>query len=83
MTKLKPCPFCGGEAYYDADNVVEYNGHEHQHGYIGCKNCDFEIWSDTPCSCCHDITEDVVNKWNARTEPTPALDTVSEAPANE
>ena len=36
--RLKPCPFCGGEAKWG--NVL--------HNYIECKECGFEtIWYDT------------------------------------
>lgn len=57
MSKLKPCPFCGGEA-------TIYNGNGNCFGYIsiGCSDCGFVIKEFLV-----DFSEDdVVNKWGTR-----------------
>lgn len=48
MTKLKPCPFCGGKATKIAAAVTRecrgYSGyHNYSHAITGCSECDFEI----------------------------------------
>lgn len=76
---LKPCPFCGGEAYSDVcDRLIN----------IGCKNCDYHLHfggllrskcrypelSKTHPSVSElefyykDAHEDAVKKWNTRME---------------
>lgn len=41
--KLKPCPFCGGEAVYIIDkNYIRCTAHEWQFG-IKCTNCMVEL----------------------------------------
>lgn len=52
-SKLKPCPFCGGEAKIVANC---YNQH-----YICCKKCKCAFWAD------YTRKEDAVNGWNRRT----------------
>jgi DNA-directed RNA polymerase subunit RPC12/RpoP len=37
--KLKPCPFCGGEAYL-ASNCYAQN-------YVRCPNCGATVWGKT------------------------------------
>lgn len=56
--KLKPCPFCGGEAVY----VQLYSdGKKESRGYVKCK---------ASPSCCEQtivtIRETVCEKWNRR-----------------
>ena len=54
MTKLKPCPFCGGKAVLD-----EYNGRECTCYHIECPQCHIGtqvMYSETM----------VVDKWNRR-----------------
>ena len=66
MIELKPCPFCGGEAYYS------YIGD----GYwiVRCFDCQAEVKYYMGVFGCFDSSgmkqgrEEVVNKWNARAE---------------
>ena len=62
-TDLKPCPFCGGQAYY----TRSVNGS--QMHYVGCSTCGFEFkaqevhHADTSLDC---LTRDIVAAWNQR-----------------
>ena len=51
MIKLKPCPFCGGEAELFG---IESNGIF----YVECSNCDANNNFDTP--------EKAISAWNKR-----------------
>lgn len=55
MEKLKPCPFCGGEAVMQAPNM-------HHVTCIACRDCMVSSKWGKP--------EDVVAMWNKRVEPT-------------
>lgn len=59
-TKLLPCPFCDGEAFYRPDHTTE-NVHT-----VCCVHCDY--WISDRCS-----TADCIEHWNTR--PTPSIDT--------
>lgn len=37
--KLMPCPFCGGEAFVEADGVGEYHGRGHVDVCVECRSC--------------------------------------------
>ena len=54
MTKLKPCPFCGGE--------VEYGITWGSVRYIQCKNCNIKISG-------FNSKKDLINAWNNRPDP--------------
>lgn len=60
MDKLKPCPFCGGEAILE-----EIPGNpDSKDAYCwaaGCKECDIGWYGDTK--------EDAIEKWNRRLDP--------------
>ena len=53
--KLKPCPFCGGEAFFR--EIVEYGVK------VVCKNC----WNESKFY--HDEIDAII-AWNKRTQPT-------------
>lgn len=53
--KLKPCPFCGGEAFFH--KIVEYGVK------VVCKNC----WNESKFY--HDEIDAII-AWNSRVEPT-------------
>ena len=58
-TKLKPCPFCGGEAYKRIAFPVDPDGMEMNMYIVGCKTCDIEfswLWDE----------ECVMELWNNR-----------------
>lgn len=64
MSKLKPCPFCGGEAKIRGYRTFT----ERVHGivdkyYIECKACHIE----TPISKNSEHIDDVLEYWNRRT----------------
>lgn len=78
-TKLKPCPFCGGEAVYIIyKNYIRVTAHEWQFG-IKCTNCmielpmrDFIVTVDMNSNGEIVVTEDERGKaadmWNRRAE---------------
>ena len=69
MTRLKPCPFCGGEAELDSNiSFREFvSGEISRAVSVYCRSCSAEITvcvPDVP-----DITpEQVADMWNSRVE---------------
>lgn len=60
--KLKPCPFCGGEAYtYTATN--NENGLKRKYWLVHCKEC--ELNYPTSKNKCF-TEEEAINFWNER-----------------
>lgn len=58
-TKLKPCPFCGGEAHKRIAFPVDEDGLEMNMYIVGCKFCGIEfswLWNE----------ECAVELWNTR-----------------
>jgi Lar family restriction alleviation protein len=57
--ELKPCPFCGGEAYktesVNGDNMV----------YVGCGPCGIHFKAQKDCTN-GKLTRDVIAAWNRR-----------------
>ncbi len=64
--KLKPCPFCGGEADYDWGSTSDIGGALHQNGRVNCtnSNCDASIDVDSIDDNMSD--KDLIAKWNNR-----------------
>ncbi len=62
--KLKPCPFCGGEADYDWGSTSDIGGALHQNGWVNCtnSNCDASIDVDSIDDNMSD--KDLIAKWN-------------------
>ena len=63
MTELKPCPFCGGEAYIkeesDSFSFIQY--------VARCKNCLVEVRVDTDMTKSFEYNrQKVIEKWNNR-----------------
>lgn len=59
MADLKPCPFCGGEAYQKTAYPCDPDGLEMNMYIVGCKNCDIEfsrLWNEAA----------VIEAWNTR-----------------
>jgi Lar family restriction alleviation protein len=59
MTDLKPCPFCGGEAYQKTAFPHDEDGLEMNLYIVGCKICDIEfswLWDK----------EVAIRLWNTR-----------------
>lgn len=63
--ELKPCPFCGGEAVFNAHATAEDIGNGmvcRTLAVIECPRCEFCI--------AHETDEEAVAAWNARAERT-------------
>lgn len=59
MTELKPCPFCGGEGTYSADNRITDDAF---FAYVECDTCH--------CTSAYaDTAAQAINAWNNR-QPT-------------
>lgn len=56
MIKLKPCPFCGGEAYFDKD--------DHGWQWIECGKC--HVATSQRASLMEDCKPLLAEAWNAR-----------------
>lgn len=57
--KLKPCPFCGGEAHKRIAFPVDSDGMEMNMYIVECENCDIgfsRLWDE----------EEVIEAWNTR-----------------
>lgn len=65
--KLKPCPFCGGEAEYGANSVQGYE-------YVRCASCKARTWS------CYETKEQAAQAWNTRAERTCHLERIPYEP---
>jgi len=60
MTKLKPCPFCGGRA----EQISNYNMHA---CCLSCKNPDSEYkHTAIQCLCCRGVMMGTPEQWNRR-----------------
>ena len=57
MTKLKPCPFCGGEAY-----IAHRRDERFWNYYCGCVDCGVETLG-------HDRKKEAIEAWNRRPSP--------------
>ena len=61
-TKLKSCPFCGGEAEYDKETKFDHHGDMYTNHYVWCsypKNgCGARIYGNSK--------NEVINLWNTR-----------------
>lgn len=55
MTELKPCPFCGSEAYVIIRDVDDWTP------WIRCKGCGVE-------TDCFDSAEEAIEAWNRRVD---------------
>lgn len=62
--KLKPCPFCGGEAIISAYHNTEMKRMKY---YATCCN---EKCSINPAGKAKDTIKEAVNDWNTREEKT-------------
>lgn len=60
METLKPCPFCGGKAFYMEDCSDDFMG------WIQCEDCE----ADGPCPAPYKNNRDQAMKlWNTRKPP--------------
>ena len=59
MTKLKPCPFCGGEAYICRTDFLN------SESFYGVRCCDCESSSSQQ----YDTELEAIKAWNTRYEP--------------
>lgn len=72
MTDLEPCPFCGGEAEWDAEITEEYNGTSYRELILRCRNCLLIMspmygmsYDDSP-EREERIRQDLIGRWNRR-----------------
>lgn len=69
MTKLKPCPFCGSEAYHYAPGPIDH--------HVACRNhkgCGAEVTGDSE--------EEAIDAWNTRAETNVTADETNGTPAD-
>ena len=75
LIKLKPCPFCGGEASIKADAHTDYQDPTTFHVYAKCESCgasapgvacEFRVKGDYM-----DVYNAAANQWNERAEQQP------------
>lgn len=60
MNELKPCPFCGGEAWIDEFQQEHFNRPKLEYVWsIECKECAFS-------SRYHKSKDEAIEKWNTR-----------------
>lgn len=68
MSELKPCPFCGGKAYYDWGGMTEIGGSEYQAGEVCCGNEKCQAMVEVESVDGSHKTRDLIEKWNNRAE---------------
>ena len=66
MEKLKPCPFCGGEAH-----IAEYEPRLYHpvmnHPYsVWCSECELAFGWDSDYGGCFDTKDEAAKAWNRR-----------------
>ena len=64
MTKLKPCPFCGGEARTGCF-PTDYP-YEHCQAYVECTDCGAEINVGGRAKDAGKMVKNAIHKWNNR-----------------
>lgn len=69
MDKLKPCPFCGGEAvmYHQSSKYTDYDGNFVHCLECGCRTKLFECLGNTGKTHA-DTKKEAGNAWNSRTQ---------------
>lgn len=74
MSKLKPCPFCGGEAEWNSAGESDFSYLVNGYASIRCFDCEAEIepvWTkrgDYSKEEAERCEREAVKKWNQRTE---------------
>lgn len=63
MSKLKPCPFCGGEAKLELTTQYYTGEPEMENAFIRCMKCG--VWTDE-----YEYATEAVAAWNTRHEET-------------
>lgn len=61
MNELKPCPFCGGEAYLVELTPTQYNDQHSTYYSVGCIDCGIGFYENTE--------DEATAAWNRRAEP--------------
>lgn len=85
MDELKPCPFCGGEAYFDDDSDAwECIIRAHHEDW-----CPVRDWPDKPydpksivvgdLDCCSNDMEKAIAVWNRRADDADSIDALNRA----
>ena len=60
MEKMKPCPFCGGDAELNIDSTPNSNGDVY---WVVCNNMDCPVCPSTELYC---SARAAINAWNTR-----------------
>jgi len=61
MSELKPCPYCGGAAYFEIDSD--------RWEWVECGSCGMQ--GNRAASLMEDCKPKLVEAWNRRTQPAP------------
>lgn len=69
---LKPCPFCGGEAYLETNSRAFIHGETTKVAYVRCKRCNarsgrYELRDFGKSSHSSEANELATDAWNRRT----------------
>ena len=64
--KLKPCPFCGGEAKYQTKTKCLGHGEYFDFVFISCVDCGCSVKSKKPYD--QDQKQTVTKNWNRRAD---------------
>lgn len=69
--ELKPCPFCGGEAYLEKSHRAFINSKTTRVAFVRCKKCEartgrVELSKFNCASHSTNANEEVIRMWNTR-----------------
>ena len=72
MAELKPCPFCGGEAYLEENHRAFIGGKTSRVAFVRCKKCNarsgrFELVKYGHTQNSVEANQAAINAWNRRT----------------
>ena len=66
-TELKPCPFCGSDAYLVSDFNEEYAGTDKcMTANVRCSNQKCLTWGYIADSCVGETEQEAIDAWNRR-----------------
>lgn len=66
MSKLKPCPFCGGEASIVETEPRIYIPSRNGKYAVACYGCEIYLGYDEDYGCKFDTEEEAIEAWNTR-----------------
>ena len=70
---LKPCPFCGGRPYLEANHRAFINGETTRVAFVRCRSCNarsgrFELRDFGRTSISTEANQKAIEAWNRRTD---------------